>query len=173
MLIEEWNDSGIFTLKILDNEDERGVFRKLVNSKLKFPKIEEISYVRNQSSGVLRGLHFQEAPFAESKIIIVLDGAVFDVLVDLRSIEEASPVVYTFWLGESHDFQGLVVPSNYAHGYLSTSDSSSILYAMDKPYEPNFARGLRWNDPFLEIEWPITDAIISERDKNWPNIERL
>ena len=171
MYVEEYFDSGIQTIRINKSVDDRGIFRKLINSDIQFAKIEEVSIVNNETSGVLRGLHFQKAPNAESKVVIVLDGEIFDVIVDLNSLTSSSPSVYTFWLGEEHDIQGLVIPSNFAHGYLSTSNASSILYAMDKPYKPESASGIRWNDPALKISWPTLEMKISERDKSWPTLE--
>jgi dTDP-4-dehydrorhamnose 3,5-epimerase len=172
MLIEQIEDTGIYSIQIEKIEDHRGVFSKLISQALSFPKIEEVSVVNNRIRGVLRGLHYQEFPYAESKVIVVLDGEIFDVLINLDSLIDDSPETHTFWLGQNHRIQGLVVPPNYAHGYLSTSSTSSILYAMDKPYEPDSARGLRWNDPALKIKWPEMELEISDRDKIWPMIER-
>jgi dTDP-4-dehydrorhamnose 3,5-epimerase len=117
----------------------------------------------------LRGLHFQEAPHAENKLVRCTRGAVFVVMVDLRS---ESPS-YLGWAGVELDPDNrrlLYVPEGFAQGYQTLEDDSEVVYQMTHEYVPKAARGVRWNDPAFGIEWPAADArLISERDQAWPD----
>lgn len=116
--------------------------------------------------GTLRGLHYQDPPHAEGKLVRCTRGAVFDVAVDLRP----GP---TQWRWIAHELSAddgvaLWVPPGFAHGFVTLRDATEIFYQMTEHYRPECARGLRWNDPSLDIAWPIADPILSPRDAELP-----
>lgn len=161
-------DTGIYGIKKQCFSDERGM-------SLKFPIPDSFNFetrqllsVSNPKEGTLRGMHFQVAPKAENKIICCLSGSIFDVLVNLETLHLNNPEIFSIHLGDDSEFQGLLVPSNYAHGYLTLSEKVSLNYVMDKEFDAFLASGLRWNDPKLAIEWPSIPKTISKRDMEWP-----
>jgi len=128
------------------------------------------SVATNAAAGIVRGLHFQIAPHEETKIIRCTAGAVFDVLLDVR---KESPA-YGRWLGfDLHAGDGvqLYVPGGIAHGYQSISPTSEMHYLISAPYQPESARGFRYDSPSLGIPWPLAAPILSERDLSWPPFE--
>lgn len=117
--------------------------------------------------GTLRGLHYQVAPDLEAKLVRCTRGVVYDVLVDLRP---DSPT-YLKWCAVELDAGArwsVYVPPLCAHGYLTLSDDAEVYYQASAPFVPESARGVRWNDPLLGIEWPIAVELVSDRDKSWP-----
>jgi dTDP-4-dehydrorhamnose 3,5-epimerase len=116
--------------------------------------------------GTLRGLHYQAPPHEEAKLVRCTRGEIYDVAVDLRP---HSPT-FLGWIGlrlsaDSHRM--LYVPEGCAHGYLTLTDDAEISYQASRPYVPEAARGLRYDDPALGIEWPIEVRVISEQDRSW------
>jgi dTDP-4-dehydrorhamnose 3,5-epimerase len=133
---------------------------------------EQVSEVVNARAHTLRGLHFQRAPHAETKLIRVVRGAVFDVLVDIRP---ASPS-YGRWQGfelSAGDGVILYAPAGLAHGYLTLSDDSAMLYFIDTAYAADHAAGVHHADPALAIAWPAAPEVISDRDLTWPGLADL
>jgi dTDP-4-dehydrorhamnose 3,5-epimerase len=119
--------------------------------------------------GTLRGLHYQAAPYGEVKLVRCVRGAVFDVLVDLRP---TSPT-FSRWFGAELTAQNglmLYVPEGCAHGYLTLEDASEVIYPVSRPYHPEAERGIRWNDPHFNVQWPIAESItLSAKDEHWPD----
>ena len=117
----------------------------------------------------LRGLHFQQTPHAESKLVRCTRGAVFVVMVDLRS---SSPA-HLDWLGAEltpENGRLLFVPEGFAQGYQTLVDDSEVVYQMTHEYVPEAASGVRWDDPAFGIDWPAAPSrIVSERDRTWPD----
>ena len=125
-----------------------------------------------KGKGFLRGLHFQAEPRPEIKLVRCAVGAVFDVVADLRP---GSPT-YGRWEGfelTSHNHRQLYVPAGFAHGLQCLSDVCEVFYLMSEFYDPALARGVRWNDPTLDIRWPIHPPILSERDQHLPFLAEL
>lgn len=119
---------------------------------------------------VLRGLHYQKLPMAQSKIILCLKGKIMDVVVDIR---KNSPT-YAKWLKvelSEENYNMLYVPYYFAHGFLVLSDFAEVLYKCSKEYSPLHERGIIWNDPQINIEWPIKEPILSEKDKKNQSLE--
>jgi dTDP-4-dehydrorhamnose 3,5-epimerase len=136
---------------------ERGLNSQLVQANLSLNKL----------GGTLRGLHYQVEPFREAKLVCCAVGSIFDVIVDLR---EESPTFHQ-WFGaelSSNNRRMLYVPENFAHGFQTLQDNTEVAYQMSEYYHPEAARGLRWDDPALGIEWPLEVTVISERDKQHP-----
>lgn len=174
MIFKETNIKGAFSIGLEKHEDERGSFaRTWCREEFQKNGIREQPVQANTAfsrfKGTVRGLHFQVEPFAESKLVRCIRGSIFDVLVDLRP---DSPT-YTHWLGmeltPTND-QMLYIPKGCAHGYQSLLDESEVFYLSTQFYASECERGFRWDDPSLNIGWPITTAVtISEKDQNWPD----
>jgi dTDP-4-dehydrorhamnose 3,5-epimerase len=127
----------------------------------------------NERKGTLRGLHFQAPPFAEVKLVRCTRGSAFDVAVDLR----AGSLTYGTWVGQklSQDNRlALLIPEGCAHGFLTLQDETEMMYQISTAYEPDASAGVRWDDPHLDIEWPIAgDLVMSSRDRTLPTLEYL
>jgi len=125
-----------------------------------------ISY--NAKKGTLRGVHYQTAPFEEAKLVRCTAGAIFDVIIDLR------PHSATFreWISVELDAGNrrmLYIPGGVAHGFITLTDNTEVFYQMSEFYMPEYARGVRWDDPAFNIPWPIDVTTISEKDARYPD----
>jgi dTDP-4-dehydrorhamnose 3,5-epimerase len=120
----------------------------------------------NRRRGTLRGLHYQDAPHPEGKLVRCTRGAIHDVAVDLR------PGASRWcWIGEALSAENgiaLWIPPGFAHGFVTLADDTEVFYQMTESFRPGLARGLRWNDPMLAIDWPVLDPILSPRDATHP-----
>jgi dTDP-4-dehydrorhamnose 3,5-epimerase len=168
---------GAYRLRPERRGDERGHLERLFCRET-FRQLglkdcsEQVSEVVNARARTLRGLHFQRAPHAETKLIRVVRGTVFDVLVDIRP---ASPS-YGRWQGfelSAGDGVILYAPAGLAHGYLTLSDDSAMLYFIDTAHAPDHAAGVHYADPALAIAWPAEPEVISDRDRAWPGLADL
>jgi dTDP-4-dehydrorhamnose 3,5-epimerase len=125
----------------------------------------------SRSKGTLRGLHYQIAPFEETKLVRCTRGALFDVMLDLR------PDSSTFgeWFGvplSADEHRMLYVPEGIAHGILTLVDNTEASYLVSQFYKPHAEAGVRYNDPAFGIKWPLEIQVISKKDANWPNYPR-
>ena len=160
--------SGAFLIELQLISDERGFFARTwcTEEFERFglnPKLVQCSISWNARRGTLRGLHYQTGPYAEAKLIRCCSGAIYDVIVDLRP---ASPT-YGKWIAAeltSQNRQMLYVPEGFAHGFQTLIDDTEISYQISASYQPDYARGVRWNDPAFGIDWPISHPILSARD---------
>jgi dTDP-4-dehydrorhamnose 3,5-epimerase len=121
--------------------------------------------------GTVRGMHFQEAPALEAKLVRCTRGAIFDVVLDLRS---GSPS-FGEWYGvelSAENGRMLYVPEHCAHGYQTLEDDTEIYYMASEFYALGSARGVRFDDPAFNIQWPLAATVISQQDRQWPLIER-
>jgi dTDP-4-dehydrorhamnose 3,5-epimerase len=122
----------------------------------------------NAQTGTLRGMHFQRAPHAECKLISVINGAIWDVALDLRP---DSPTCMR-WVGRHLDAENgrmMYVPEGFAHGYVTLAPNTTVEYMISEFYAPQAADGVRWDDPAFGIEWPMEPTVVSERDRKWPD----
>jgi dTDP-4-dehydrorhamnose 3,5-epimerase len=122
------------------------------------------------SKNVLRGLHYQLPPAAQGKLVSVSAGRIFDVAVDLRS----ASATYGRWVGVTLDAESrmlLWIPEGFAHGYAVLSDVADVMYKVTAEYAASLDRGVRWDDPSIGIEWPVTDPIVSAKDRAQPALE--
>jgi dTDP-4-dehydrorhamnose 3,5-epimerase len=160
-----------FLISIDPVVDERGFFaRTFCREEFARQGLEtcfsQISVSHNTLRGTLRGLHYQAEPHGEVKLVRCIRGAVFDVMVDLRSDSPA----YRRWVGyelSENNRNALYIPNSVAHGFLTLSDSSELEYLISTPYVPESSRGVRWNDPAFGILWPGHPRVISARDKSF------
>ena len=125
-----------------------------------------LSYTK--SRGTLRGLHFQREPHEEVKLVRCTAGAIFDVVVDLRP---TSPTFKKHLAVEltAENRVAIYIPRGFAHGYQTLTDGVEVLYQMSEFYAPEFAAGVRWDDPAFRIAWPESNPIIAERDRSYPD----
>lgn len=131
------------------------------------------NHAKSEAEGVLRGLHYQIPPYVQAKLIRVVRGAVYDVIVDLRKGSPTFGKTYGLELSEEN-FKMLLVPSGFAHGYCTIRPQTEFIYKVDAPYAPKHEGGIIWNDPNLAIDWPHKSPILSDKDKKLPlftNIE--
>lgn len=122
----------------------------------------------NQVSGTLRGMHFQHAPHAEIKVVRCTQGAIRDVIVDLRPGSPNYLRWEAFELTAENGLQ-LYVPEGFAHGYVTLQDRSAVSYLVSAPYAPSAEGGVRWNDPAFGIDWQAEVKRISDKDAGWPD----
>lgn len=199
MLFTETKLKGAYLIDIEKNEDERGFFarswcqREFEAHGLN-PRVVQCNISFNRKKGTLRGMHYQAPPFEEAKLVRCTMGSIYDVIVDLRP---ASPT-HCQWIGvelssassllmgcssqltvadpelrrRAHCYRMLYVPDGFAHGFISLEDETEVFYQMSEFYAPDSGRGFRWNDPAFGIEWPMEPAVISEKDKNYPDFSR-
>lgn len=153
-------------------QDNRGFFLEFYSERTFKDSGIEIKFVQDNHSfsvkkGVIRGLHFQLPPNAQTKLVRVTRGAAYDVAVDLR---KNSPT-YGKWQGfelTAENFNMLYVPQGFAHGFCTLEENTEVMYKNDNFYAPESEAGLRWNDPTLNIDWPVKDPMLSEKDANAP-----
>ncbi|HAL7844716.1 TPA: dTDP-4-dehydrorhamnose 3,5-epimerase, partial [Escherichia coli] len=152
-------------------EDERGFFMESFNQRILEKNIcKNVKFVQDNHSksmqGVLRGLHYQLSPFAQGKLVRCTVGRVFDVAVDLRRTSETFGHYVSFELSAENK-KILWIPEGFAHGFLVLSDVAEFQYKTTNYYSPKHERSIIWNDPILNIHWPIlneSDLIISQKD---------
>ncbi len=121
----------------------------------------------NRHRGTLRGLHYQASPHEEAKLIRCTRGRVFDVAVDIRPGSATRGKWCAAELSEDNGCM-MFIPGGFAHGFQTLEDESEVFYQMSAAYAPAAARGIRWNDPRLAVDWPVADPILSERDRQNP-----
>ena len=157
-------------------QDERGYFFESYNQE-KFRNLGmDVTFVQDNESksmkGVLRGLHFQVPPFGQGKLVRVMQGAVFDVAVDLR---KKSPT-YGKWecveLSEKNK-RMYWIPEGFAHGFLTLENDTVFFYKCTAVYNKESEKSIAWNDPDLNIQWGLTDPVLSERDKTCPGFRNF
>jgi dTDP-4-dehydrorhamnose 3,5-epimerase len=165
---------GVIMVEPEPHTDERGFFAR-VYCPQEFTKAgidfvpTQVNLSRNTHRHTLRGLHYQDAPYAEAKLIRVTAGRIFEVIVDLR---HGTPT-YRAWISlelDATSARALFVPEGCAHGFLTLEPDTDILYQMGRDYVPGLARGVRWDDPALAINWPALPAQMSPQDRGWPLI---
>ena len=175
MIFTETALSGAFVLDVERFEDVRGFFgrtwcaRDFAAHGLD-PNLAQVSISYNRQRGTLRGMHLQLPPFAEAKLVRCTQGAIYDVIVDLRR----DSATFGRWTGvelTAANRRALYVPKGFAHGFQALSDDSEVLYMISEFYAPESARGIRWNDPALAIEWPEPVTMMSEKDGLYPDFD--
>ncbi len=164
--------SGVYIIEVEPHQDKRGFFartycaREFTEQGLA-AKFVQCSISMNQIRGTLRGLHYQQAPARESKLVRCTSGAIYDVVVDVRP---ESPT-YLQHLGvelSARNRRGLYVPELFAHGLQTLADETEVFYQISEFYAPEKSTGLRFDDPRLGIQWPLPVNVINEKDQNWP-----
>lgn len=175
MRFRETGLSGVFLVVIEPVIDDRGEFARVWCDQEARQLGIEATFVqsnvsRNRKRGTLRGMHFQIPPHSEGKLVTCLSGAVYDVVLDLRPDSPTRDQWIAVELSADTPQQALYIPPGLAHGFQTLADESTLHYQMTSFYRPASARGIRWNDPRFQIQWPIIDGmILSERDRAFPD----
>ncbi len=176
MIFEPTPLGGVFVVCPTRHADARGHFARLWCEN-EFAaagcplRPTQISTSFNHQRGTLRGMHWQEDPYGETKLVRPVQGSIFDVAVDLRT---GSPG-WGGWFGielDAAEGTALFIPRGFAHGFLTLTDDAEVLYLIDVPHHAEAARGARWDDPQFAIAWPFPPWVISERDADWPLLSR-
>ena len=172
MIFTETTLNGAFVIDPEPASDERGMFARVWCEK-EFemhglsPRWVQSSISVNRRKGTLRGMHYQAAPNQEVKLVRCTAGAIYDVIVDLRPTSPTYGQHVSLML-TADNHRSLYIPKQFAHGFLTLQDNSEVSYHMSEFYAPTSARGIRWDDPLLRIEWPEPVVIVSEKDQLWP-----
>lgn len=151
--------------------DKRGYFFETFSEQIFQQKVTDVSFVQDNESmsscGVLRGLHYQLPPFAQSKLVRVVKGKVLDVAVDIRRGSPTFGKYAAVELSEENKLQ-LFIPRGFAHGFVVLSETAIFQYKCDNYYAPDYERSIAWDDPQINVDWkiPISEIILSDKDKN-------
>jgi dTDP-4-dehydrorhamnose 3,5-epimerase len=160
---------GIIIISLKPNIDNRGFFVRTYDNNvfnengLKFDWVQE-NHSKTVKIGTIRGLHFQFPPFAETKLVRCIRGKILDVFVDLRKNSPTFGKWDSVILSENN-YKMVLIPRGFAHGFLTLTDECEVLYKVDNYYNPEYECGIIWDDKILNIEWGITNPILSEKDK--------
>jgi dTDP-4-dehydrorhamnose 3,5-epimerase len=163
---------GAYLIELEPTEDERG-YNARTWCQREFEahgltaRLVQANTIHNKRKGTLRGMHYQVPPHAESKLFRVTRGAIHDVIIDLRPGSET----YGTWLSvtlAADDPRMLYVPENFAQGFQTLEDDTEISYQVSEFYAPEYERGLRYDDPAFDLDWPLEVTTISDKDRGWP-----
>jgi dTDP-4-dehydrorhamnose 3,5-epimerase len=162
---------GAWLLDLHKLEDKRGFFaRSFCQHEFMEhgmnPQVAQCNVSYNAKKGTLRGMHFQASPFQEAKLVQCTQGAIYDVIIDLRPDSPTFKKPLGVELS-AHEYRMLYIPEGFAHGFLTLEDHTNVFYLMSEFYAPEAARGFRWNDPAFDIAWPAKVEMISERDAEY------
>ena len=179
MKIRHTGISGLIVIEPDVFGDSRGYFMESFSCR-KFMELTgiDVDFVQDNESkssyGVLRGLHFQRPPHAQSKLVRVVSGRVLDVAVDLRAGSPTYGKHYALELSGENHLQ-MFIPKGFAHGFAVLSDEAVFQYKCDEYYAPQSEGGVAWDDPDLAIDWqiPLEDVRLSEKDRNNPEFKAL
>lgn len=173
MIFTETKLKGAFIIEPELLVDERGFFSRTwckrefgahgLNSSL-----VQCNISFNIKKGTLRGMHYQAPPFEEAKLIRCTMGAIHDVIIDLR-LSSPSFKQYVAVELTAQNRRMLYVPDGFAQGFITLEDNTEILYQMSEFYAPDYAKGIKWNDPAFAIQWPIKVQVLSDRDRSFPD----
>lgn len=172
MKFTETKLKGAYIIELEEKPDHRGFFARTFCAKefedhgLK-PVVAQCNLSYNHKKGTMRGMHYQVSPAAETKLVRCTRGSIYDVIIDMRP--ESSTYLSHVGVELSQDNRrALYVPEMFAHGYQALTDGAEVIYQVGEFYTPGYERGLRYNDPFFNIQWPTEVTEISEKDANWP-----
>lgn len=173
MLFTETKIKGAYILEAERIVDERGFFARtwaqdeFVAHGLN-PDLAQCNASYNHHKGTVRGMHWQEPPHAETKLVRCTQGGIYDAIVDIR----ADSPTYRQWVGvelTAENRRALYIPEGCAHGFQTLEDATEVFYMITEYYAPAAARGMRWNDPAINLTWPLEITVISDRDAHYPD----
>jgi dTDP-4-dehydrorhamnose 3,5-epimerase len=175
MIFRETKIAGVIEIDLEIRADERGFFarswcRREFEARGLDSNLVQCNVSYNKRRGTLRGMHYQQEPHAECKLVRCTRGAIYDVVVDLRRNSHTFGQWSSLTLTAENRHM-IFVPEGCAHGFLTLDDDVEVFYQMSEFYEPKAARGVRFDDPQFRIEWPEPVKVISERDRNYPSFE--
>ena len=173
MTFDQTKLPGVFHLHIVPAVDERGFFARtwcqeeFERHKLN-ARLVQCSLSFNRRKGTLRGIHYQAAPFEECKVVRCTQGAIYDVIVDLRPDSPTFRQSIGITLSAANR-EMIYIPEGCGHGFMTLEDDTEVFYQMSEFYKPEAARGVRWDDPAFQVAWPAEPVVISERDRTYPD----
>ena len=176
MVFTETKLKGSFVIDLERREDERGFFARTFcidefQARGLNARLIQCSISFNKARGTLRGMHWQDPPQTECKLVRVTQGAIYDVIIDLRA---GSPTFKQHIAAElnAENRRSLYVPEGFAHGFQTLEDNTEVFYQMSAGHAPTLSRGARWNDPAFGIDWPTVERrIMNERDANYSDFK--
>ncbi|MEB3179436.1 MAG: dTDP-4-dehydrorhamnose 3,5-epimerase [Nostocaceae cyanobacterium] len=177
MIFTETELKGAFIIELEPISDHRGFFARsfcaeeFAQHGLK-PTVAQCNISLNHKKGTMRGMHYQLPPASETKLVRCIRGAIYDVIIDLRP---ESPTYLSHIAVElsAENRRALYVPEMFAHGYQTLTDDAEVIYQMGEFYQPGYAQGLNYDDPILDIQWPLPVTEISEKDATWPFVKNV
>lgn len=175
MMFTEAHLTGVFVIEPEKLEDLRGFFARTwcqreFDLRGLNPRLVQCSTSFNKKSGTLRGMHYQVAPHAETKLVRCTSGSIHDTVIDLRPGSATFLKHFSIMLTDQNRTM-LYVPEGCAHGFQTLEDDTEVFYQMSEFYCPNCSRGVRWNDPAFGLKWPDATRIMSERDWSFPDFQ--
>src|SRR6516162_8646220 len=166
---------GAYVIELEKRGDERGFFARMFCER-EFAaqglatRFVQINISASASKGTLRGLHYQLAPKAETKVVRCIRGALYDVILDLRRDSATFGKSFGAELSAENRLM-MYVPKGFAHGFLTLTDFSEVVYLVDESYSPEQERGVRWNDPKFAIPWPAQPTVLSDKDRSFRDFD--
>lgn len=160
--LEKFTDQRGFFARTFDHMqfEEKGLESTIVQTNISF----------TEKKGTIRGLHYQINPFEETKIVMCSKGKIFDIIIDVRKKSNT----FGKWIGlelNEKNSKILYIPKGFAHGFQTLEDNSQVIYQNSQIHKPEYEKGIRWDDPFFKIKWPLNEKIISDKDESWKNFE--
>jgi len=158
-------------------EDERGFFARswdkaIFEEKKLDSRLVQCSISFNKHKGTIRGIHYQDSPHEETKVVRCTKGSVFDVVLDLRKNSKT----FKQWFGiklDSNEYKQLYIPKGIAHGFQTLEDNTEIFYQIGEYHRPELYRGIRYDDPSFNIKWPLKITNVSKKDASFPDFEKV
>ena len=176
MIFSETKFLGVYIIEIEKYEDERGFFaRTWDKNQIKEMGLDDniiqssMSY--NRKKGTIRGMHYQIKPFEETKLVRCTKGKIFDVIIDLRKDSKTFKKWISIELSENNH-RTLYIPKGFAHGFQTLEDNSEIIYDISQTYNPEYSKGIKWNDKIIGIKWPLEVTMISKKDSMNPYFDK-
>ncbi len=174
MIFTETRLPGAYIVELEPIHDNRGFFSRVV-CRREFAAFNlttdfvQTNVTFSPEKGTLRGMHYQIRPHKEVKLVHCPRGAIYDVIIDMRPDSST----YLQWLATeitAENRKMLYIPGEFAHGYMTLADNTEVFYQVAQYYAPEYERGIRWDDPAFQIEWPaVSELILSAKDKTWPD----
>lgn len=176
MIFTETKLRGSFVIEPEKIIDKRGFFARIWDKEIfekhgLNPRILQSNISFNKKKGTIRGMHYQTTPYEEAKLVRCTKGKAFEVILDLRS----SSKTYMQWLGielSTKNYKMIYVPEGFALGFQTLEDNTELFYQMSEVYMPEFGRGIRWDDPVINISWPLKPTVISKKDLSLPPFQK-
>jgi dTDP-4-dehydrorhamnose 3,5-epimerase len=164
---------GAFIIDIQRFEDSRGFFARTwsideFESRGLMSRAVQTNLSYNRTKGTLRGMHFRHPPYAETKLVRCVRGAIIDIIIDIRPNSPS----YKRWISvelTAENRRSLYIPEGFAHGFQTLIDDVEVIYQVSQPYMPSAEGGVRYNDPAFGITWPLQPTEISQKDTQWPD----
>ena len=176
MIFSETKFLGVYIIEIEKYEDERGFFARTWD-KNQFKEmglddnIIQSSMSYNRKKGTIRGMHYQIKPFEETKLVRCTKGKIFDVIIDLRKDSKTFKKWISIELSENNH-RTLYIPKGFAHGFQTLEDNTEIIYDISQTYNPEYSKGIKWNDKIIGIKWPLEVTMISKKDSMNPYFDK-